>query len=81
MPKALTEIEEMLYDFEGTEFGPEYLVLKKGMRLQRLEISEEWAKGRVLSTGEEGWYPPAYAQALPGPSGAVCAPPPARTFQ
>lgn len=51
-------------DFNGTEFGEEYLSFKAGERVSTLPIpegedSQGWQYG-VLSSGKKGWFPPEY---------------------
>lgn len=53
-----------LADFDGTEFGPEYLTFVKGdVILPKLVLgnvsAEGWAHGQT-SDGNTGWYPPEF---------------------
>mmetsp|Transcript_55212 Transcript_55212/g.171553 ORF Transcript_55212/g.171553 Transcript_55212/m.171553 type:complete len:328 (+) Transcript_55212:51-1034(+) len=60
------------YAFNGTEYGPDYLVLNPGDELVWLEEEQGWARGRVLrrqtalpcgqegATLDVGWYPANY---------------------
>ena len=54
--------------FDPTDYGPDYLRLTKGDRIQELEApteTEGWAYGRLVSgdgrRSPPGWYPYAYA--------------------
>ena len=55
-----------LWDFDGQDYGPEYLEFQRGARLLRLPDPLDaagWAFGQLLATGATGWYPPAFGRA------------------
>ena len=59
------DVEEVMYDFDGSKYGTGYLQLKTGMCVQRLSYDEAtgWAMGRCLDTDStEGWYPPDFTK-------------------
>ena len=58
-----------LADFDGTSFGPTYLVFNKGERIVRRAAPPDedpagWAFGGVLGSQCVGWYPPTYVKAI-----------------
>lgn len=49
-------------DFDGTEYGPDYISLQKDTYLYSDPDfrDEGWAYGVMLENGSEGWFPPAF---------------------
>ena len=58
-----------LWDFDGQDYGPEYLVFQRGARLLRLPDPLDaagcggWAYGQLLDTATAGWFPPTFGRA------------------
>lgn len=62
-PKPMYAV--VLSDFNGPDFGAEYLKLSKGDRIVPLKQPSGvdpvgWAYGCLIGTCLEGWYPPSY---------------------
>lgn len=70
------ELLEALYEFNGADYGQEYLSLWRGMSIERLRVEGDWAYGRrhprqhksktnhrdeETHQIDEGWYPTEYA--------------------
>mmetsp|Transcript_11799 Transcript_11799/g.19375 ORF Transcript_11799/g.19375 Transcript_11799/m.19375 type:complete len:359 (+) Transcript_11799:39-1115(+) len=51
-----------LADFDGAEFGDEYISLQRGCEVQLHdgEDHEGWSLGRRMSDGRQGWFPTEY---------------------
>jgi len=52
-----------LFDFDGEQYGSEYLSLREGDSLDDLETEDGgWLWGYSHRLHRSGWYPPGYAQ-------------------
>ncbi|CAE7649518.1 unnamed protein product [Symbiodinium sp. CCMP2592] len=63
-------LQRVKADFDGGQYGEEYLILKEGDLLENLSSEEGWEWARIVQRAAqslgptEGWYPPSFAEPL-----------------